>query len=114
MLFDLFLADFECFFFFLSVFFNRLTILIIRHADDRFQRLYHFLVLHFARAAYNAPKLHAARSLYDHIVTLSDLQLSRSKIVNLSGSPESDTDYFRHIVSSPLSSAGAAPSPAQS
>ena len=92
-LFDLFLADLKCFFFFLFVFCLNGTVLIRCHTDHRLKRWYYLCLIYFSVSKNYVTVFNTSGSFYDHMVPNFYLTVCRIKIVDLSGSPKTHSDY---------------------
>ena len=96
MLCDFFLADGKGLLFLFPVALDDLLIFLRRDADNRFQRLDHFIVLHLLRRNENRSHLHAAGGFHDDVHRHLQLIIQRIKIVDLARSLESNSYNFYH------------------
>ena len=71
--------------------------------DHGFERLDHLAVLNLPGPDVDMPVLYAPGRLDDDILSHRDIHVLGVKIIDLTGVPEPDADYFSHI-NSPLSS----------
>ena len=93
---NLFLTKLQCFFFLFDIFKVPLVIIIVGNPYDFFQRRYDFLFAHLRCLHRNRAELHASGRFDDYIITYLQFKIVRVKIVNFSGSFESDSYNSNH------------------
>ena len=96
MFFDLFQANFICFFLFFMISLFNAVILRCCHTDHRLQRLNHLIVCNAFRWYNDCTIFNTAGCLHDDMAAPLQFQVFRVKVVHLSRLTESDSSYFYH------------------